>query len=179
MLLLNTPYYRQIDNSPKFHGQGWRQCNLTSHAMAVEYLTKKLSDYTALGFNQPEDLYGALLDKYGDTILHDAHTQCLEKEFGLKSRWRTDLTRADVETQLMKGKPVPAGMAYRSSGHIVLIVGMKKEGLIINDPYGVRLGAQDSYDTEASGECDFYSWTLLNQVFWDAGPNSGWGRIFD
>lgn len=177
---LQVPYYKQIDNDSNLFGTGYRQCNLTSHAMALEFLTKgKLSqEAKRLGLSEPESYYGKLLDKYGDTIDHGAHTACIAQEFGIASEWRTDLSRSKIEDQLKKGKPVPIGVAYKSSGHIVLAVGFTAYGLLIHDPYGVRHGAADSYDVGANGANDSYSWKLLDQIYWDYGPNSGWGRIF-
>jgi Peptidase_C39 like family len=178
-ILLNVPYYSQIDNSTTFHGPGCRQCNLTSHAMALEYLTGRLKKNPIIpGLPEPESVYGQLLAPYGDTTDNDAHTRCIEAEFGLKTRFAMDLGRTDIESQLARGIPVPIGVEYKTSGHWILVIGMDDAGLIVHDPYGVRAGAADIYDTSVSGASDRYSWALLEQVLWCDGPGTGWGRVF-
>ncbi len=179
-VLLKVPYFSQVDNDTDYHGSGYRQCNLTTHAMAVDFLTKGALSQKAkeLGFAEPESYYGKLLAPYGDTIDHTAHTRCIEEKFGLRSQWRTDLDISAIGQQLEQGKPVPVGVAYKQSGHIVLVVGRSDRGLKIHDPYGIRYGATSGYDVGANGANDEYSWHLLNQVYWDLGSCSGWGRIF-
>ena len=177
---LNVPYYSQIDNDSNLFGPGWRQCNMTSHTMALNYLLKGgLAEKAKLnGYNEPESYYGSKLAKYGDTTDHNAHTECLLKDFGIKSEWRMDLSKETIIQQLKAGKPVPAGMAYKSSGHIVCIVGVTKNGFPIHDPYGTRNGASDSYQVGVGGAYDLYSWSLLDKVLFCGDPNGAWGRLF-
>lgn len=179
-VLLSVPYFSQVNNTDEYHGSGYRQCNLTTHAMAIDFLTKGALSKKAkeLGFCEPESYYGKLLAKYGDTTDHTAHTRCIAQEFDIRSAWRTDLSKADLIAQLDKQLPVPMGVAYKGSGHIILAVGYNDRGLIVHDPYGVRHGATDAYDVGVSGANDRYSWKLLNQVYWDLGSDRGWGRIF-
>ena len=176
---LPVPHYYQIDNDTDYHGSGYRQCNLTSHAMALAYLQPEfVKKSKSLGYDEPESYYGEKLNRYGDTTDHNAHTQCLQHEFGIQSSWTTSLDKATIIKQLDSGFPVPAGVIYKGSGHIVLIVGHTSEGFLIHDPYGTRHGANDSYDVGVGGVYDLYSWSLLNQVYFDSPGESGWGRVF-
>jgi hypothetical protein len=175
--ILEVPYFYQRDNDEALHGPGWRQCNLTSHAMAIDFLKK--GQLRNEGFRrsvEPETVYGQALIDFGDTREHHAHTQCLLDRFGIRSDWRTDLSKAIVLKQLDMGFPVPIGVAYRTDGHIICAIGYDDNGLIINDPYGSRYGASDDYSM-VGGERDRYSWKLLDSIFWDIGPEHGWGRV--
>jgi len=179
-VLLSVPYFSQLNNTTKYHGAGYRQCNLTVHAMAIDFLTKRALSKKAkeLGFCEPESYYGKLLAKYGDTIYHPSHTECIAEEFGIESEWRYNLRKSDLITQLDKQIPVPMGVAYKEAGHIILAVGYDDTGLLVHDPYGVRHGASNRYDVGVEGANDRYTWNLLNQVYWDQGSDRGWGRIF-
>ena len=175
--ILEVPYFYQRDNDEALHGPGWRQCNLTSHAMMVDFLLKGALRKEAFKRGiEPEGIYAEALIEFGDTIDHSAHTRCLRDRFGIVSEWRTDLTKADVLAQLGKGFPMPIGVEFKASGHIICAIGYDDNGLIVNDPYGSRYGASDEYSV-VGGERDRYSWKLLDKIFWDIGEDCGWGRI--
>jgi uncharacterized protein YvpB len=175
---LSVPYYYQVDNNTDYFGTGYRQCNLTAHAMMVAYLQPEfVKRSVANGFDEPESYYGSKLYKYGDTTDHNAHTQCLRHEFRIESRWCTQLSKSEIISQIDNKYPVPAGVIYKSSGHIVLIVGYTDDGFLIHDPYGTRDGSADIYAVGVGGSYDFYSWGLLNKVYFDAPGEGGWGRL--
>ena len=174
-----VPYYCQIDNDTDYFGTGYRQCNLTTHAMALAYLRPEFVKRSALnGFSEPESYYGSKLHKWGDTTDHNAHTRCLEADFGINSTWNIELSKEVILRQLEAGLPVPAGVIYKSSGHILLFVGYTEDGLLVHDPYGTRDGSADIYAVGVGGEYDFYSWGLLNKIYFDSSGEGGWGRIF-
>jgi uncharacterized protein YvpB len=183
-VLLNVPHYDQNDNDNHLHGPGWRQCNLTSHAMALDYLTG--GDLSRLakknGMNEAESYYGFHLNKYGDTINHDAHTQVLTNFFKIPNYWKRDGSCRDLRKQLDLGKPVPIGVHYKSSGHIICVIGYDdvKKVFYVNDPYGVRAGASNQYHTIGgySGACDTYSYSLMVRLFC-SNKNDGWMRVFE
>lgn len=184
-IMLEVPYYSQNDNAQQFHGPGWRQCNLTSHAMMLEYVTchgqggelKRSS--RAVGYKQPESAYGRELARFGDTINHDAHTACLREVYDIESYFSRTLGMKDILMQLRRKIPVVLGVGFKRSGHIIVAVGadFERQLIFMHDPYGVRLGASDHYDTSLSGAFDAYSFATLDQIFWDYGPEDGWGRI--
>lgn len=175
---LAVPYYSQLNNDTDYFGAGERQCNLTTHAMLVSYLQPDFAKRSARnGFSEPESYYGSKLQKYGDTTDHNAHTECLRRDFGIDSYWTTKLSKSEIISELDKSIPVPAGVSYKSSGHILLFVGYTQDGLLVHDPYGTRDGSADIYAVGVGGEYDFYSWGLLNKVYFDAPGEGGWGRI--
>lgn len=178
---LNVKYFSQIGNEEHLFGPDFRQCSLTSHAMALDFLTKgDLSKKSkANGFKEPESYYASKLIKYGDTIDHDAHTACLQNEFGIKSKWCMDLSTKDLEKQLQKDCPVPCGVSWSSSGHIVCVVGINETGFLVHDPYGIR-NLNGSYAVGADGSYDLYSFGFWKSIWLDnlTSLNSGWGRIF-
>lgn len=165
---LKVAYDSQLDNNQDYFGAGHRQCNFTSHWMLVRFLKPELleSDFEKSWAN------------FGDTTDHEAGTQCLAT-FGIKSEWRYDLSKRRIMDQLALGFPVPLGVAYKKSGHIVLATGYNEQGLLIHDPYGVRHGINDSYDVGANGAYDQYTWKTLDQILLDGGPSAGWGRIVE
>lgn len=170
---LNVKYMCQVDNES---GYGYRECCMTSNAMMAEYLTQGRLTREANG-RQPEDRYGDYLAPYGDTTDHSANTSTL-KDLGIDSYWSYTLSREDVLKSLNAGIPVVVGVAYKSSGHILLIIGYEDTTFIVHDPYGLRNGSTDEYITIGSGgDSDRYSFTLMDAILFDGGPNSGWGRI--
>ena len=175
---LSVQYRSQLDNDTTYFREGWRQCHLTAVTMFLDYITngKLTRDAQAMGFSEPETLYGKKLAPYGDTTKPEAHTACLKECFNLNTELRTDLTKADLLATLAKGRPVPLGVAWHEDGHWVCCVGYDAEGLIVHDPYGIRLDA-DTFDIGADGSFNHYSWAFLDQIYWDQGPESGWGRF--
>jgi hypothetical protein len=107
----------------------------------------------------------------------------LSKYFRIDSTWRTDLTPDDFKKSIDRGFPVVCGLEYKVSGHIAIAVGYSEKGLILNDPYGVRLGTSNQYEIInpgygcLTGKEDGYSWSALNIVLFSGG--GGWGRIVD
>jgi uncharacterized protein YvpB len=185
---LDVTYRTQIDNSTNLFGTGYRQCNLTSNAMALDYLLeksgKKNLDTLAKegGYREAESVYAQVLKKYGDTIYHDAHTRALQ-EFGIESYFSTTMSISDLIECLSCRVPVPLGVSYKSSGHIVLCVGYEpiKKFFWIHDPYGCRSGSANCYAMigGVAGEYDKYSLDVMREVWGDVGnKESGWGRVF-
>jgi len=170
---LNVRYMCQVDNES---GYGYRECNLTSNAMLAEYLTKGRLTKEAEG-REPEARYSDYLAQYGDTTDHEAQTLAL-KDLGIGSYFSYNLSRADILKSLNIGIPVVVGVAYKTSGHIILIIGHEDDTFIVHDPYGLRNGSTDEYIYIGSnGADDRYSFTLMDEILFDGGPNSGWGRI--
>jgi uncharacterized protein YvpB len=185
---LPVKYRTQIDNSTNLFGTGYRQCNLTSNAMALDYLLHKFGqkdlDTRAIegGYREAESVYAQVLKKYGDTIYHEAHTSAL-KEFGVESYFSQTLSIADLIEVLNCQIPAPIGVSYKSSGHIICVVGYnpEKKFFWVHDPYGSRCGSADSYACLGgnAGAYDTYSLDCMRDIWGDCGnKESGWGRVF-
>ncbi len=178
---LPVKYCSQLDNddTTKF-GPGWRQCNTTSNTMLADYLLAGAltTMAKAQGFPEPESVYMRIVGKYGDTTDHDAQTWAL-KELGIESYFSYSLSAKDILLSLKANIPVVVGFAYKSSGHICIIVGHDPTQKVwfVHDPYGTRHGASDSYDVGVGGSYDPYSYDVMQQILWDSGGESGWGRI--
>jgi hypothetical protein len=84
----------------------------------------------------------------------------------------------DLINCLSKGFPVVMGVAYKSSGHMVLAVGydLEKEVVYVHDPYGVRYGYSNDYQVGVDGSYDTYSFDLLRRIWVEMGESAGWGR---
>lgn len=185
-ILLPIKWRSQRDNSRN----PWRECNLTSHVMAIDYLKKKFcqtsfadeSEVSGYSYDEPEDYYRSILEKYGDTTDHRAHTLALQ-DLGIRSYFSYTLGIEDLYSLLGLKIPVILGVSYKTSGHMVLAVGYErqKDHFLIHDPYGTRLGSRDAYDP-IGGDFDPYSISLLEKIWVDQGyphnPECGWGRVF-
>jgi hypothetical protein len=180
MIRLPVTYRSQLNNDPSIFGPGWRQCNVTSNAMLADFLLKGELSSKAKAFSvpEPESVLMRAVAKYGDTIDHAAQTKGL-RDFGIESYFSYTLSSIDLLRSLRLNIPVVAGFAYKGSGHICLIVGHDpiKKTWLVHDPYGIRLGASDSYDVGANGAYDAYTYSTMQRIFWDQGREAGWGRI--
>jgi hypothetical protein len=180
LIKLDVVYRSQLDNSTQYHGPGYRQCNLTCHTMLLWTISPKFRSQ-ASKYNEPETYYGEVLARYGDTTNHDAHTQAL-RVFGVESKWVINGTYAHIRRSLERGVPVVAGVKYRSSGHIILIVGddPDKQIYFVHDPYGMRIGATDEYQVGVGGAYDIYTYQTMNQILFDPGClASAWIRLVE
>ena len=175
---LDIPYFSQLDNDTHYFGPGSRQCNLTSCAMFLAALEPKLVEKSKLAnYKEFESFYGETLNKYGDTTDHDAQTKAL-RDLGVETYFSYNLSHADLMLCLKAGYPVVLGLAYKSSGHMVVATGynLDKEQIYIHDPYGIRYGTSNSYDIGANGAYDPYSFDTLEKIWLDMGAEAGWGR---
>lgn len=180
VIKLPVKYCSQLDNDPSIFGPGWRQCNTTSNTMLADFLLKGelTRQAKAQGYPEPESVYMRLVQKYGDTTDHGAQTKAL-RDLGIESYFSYSLSPKDVLTSLQQGIPVVVGFAYKSSGHICVIVGYdpSNQDWLVHDPYGTRHGSSNSYDVGVGGEYDRYSNSVMQEIFWDQGSEAGWGRI--
>ncbi|MCL2931934.1 MAG: hypothetical protein MGG11_06520 [Trichodesmium sp. MAG_R03] len=95
-LLLNVPYFSQLDNQTHLFGPGSRQCNLTACVMYAAYLKPSLLSIShELGYKQFDSYYEDILSNYGDTSDHSAQTQALE-ELGIESYFSYSLSIVDL-----------------------------------------------------------------------------------
>lgn len=182
---LDVPYFSQVDNDTRYFGSGSRQCCMTSNAMAANYLLQNYGLESLgkraqrLGFNEPESAYAEVLNRYGDSTNHGANTQVLQK-FGLDSYFSTSLSMESAIASLDKKLPMPIGLHYKSSGHIVCLVGYdaNEKYFWVHDPYGVRAGRADYYEAIGgqSGKYDRYSFEIMEDLW--TSQNDGWGRVF-
>jgi Peptidase_C39 like family len=183
-LKLDVPYYSQLGNEEIFAAgevwYDWRQCNTTSHTMMADFLLKgELTQKAkAEGLPEPESVYMRLVGQYGDTTNWDAQTQALE-DLGIESYKSTTLSPKEVLKSLQAGIPIVAGVNYKASGHVVVIVGHDAAQKVwyIHDPYGTRHGYSNSYDIGVGGAFDVYTYDTMQQIYWDMGDENAWGRI--
>jgi hypothetical protein len=180
VIKLDVPYFSQLNNDSNVFGSGSRQCNTTANAMLADYLlegelTRRAREQ---GLNEPESAYIPLVAKYGDTTDHGAQTEAL-RDLGVESYFSYTLSEKDLLASLRVKVPVVIGVAYRSSGHIIVVIGYDhgSQRWLMNDPYGIRYGASDSYEVGANGAGDIYSQETMQRIYWDMGREAGWGRI--
>lgn len=182
---LDVPYFNQVDNDDNYFGSGFRQCCLTSNAMAANFILQDRGmesleqQAKRLELNEPESAYGKILVKYGDTTDHTANTQALA-ELGLESYFSTSLSVENAIASLDKKLPMPAGLNYKGSGHIVCLVGYdtSEKYFWVHDPYGIRAGIADYYEAIGgqSGKYDKYSFEIMEDLW--TSQDDGWGRVF-
>lgn len=173
--LLSVPYNTQIDNAnDRGQGQGWRQCNLTCAAMLAKYLKPSLwTEYKdfANGFQD-------VLEPFGDTTNHNAITQAL-KSIGIESYFSYTASLKDLQTSLYNGIPCLIGTAYKTGGHMILVIGRGDGYFVDHNPYGSRIGATNEWYNIGGtyGENEKLSASWMKQCFVDQGEESGWARF--
>jgi hypothetical protein len=184
--LSKYPWYSQRD--AKGHGEAFRMCNSSSHAMVVSYL------YAVLGLTNPmiaiarrdgigvDDVF--LLDyvhEFGDSTDHEAITKALKK-LGIESKFCYDLSVNDLRKSLSLGIPMVLGVLHHGAvsapsggGHMITAVKMNGENdVICYDPYGEGFEYANT-----NGKAVHYPINPTLTARWLCGnPNGGWGRIF-
>lgn len=172
---LPVPFFAQQDNGP----EGWRQCQSSSIAMCLAYLKVP-------GIRDDLD-YLAVVRRYGDTTVQEAHRQAL-KQLGVRARFRQDLTPTHLQAEIKAGYPVAIGILHHGpvsaptgGGHYITVRGFDTTAgtWLVHDPYGeldlVRGGWADRSPT--AGRNQSYSFRNLNPRFMPGG-SGGWGWLF-
>ena len=153
--------------------------------MAAEFILKDRSMQALSAIarqnneKEPESAYGKILDAWGDTTDHDANTKAL-RQLKLDSYWSTALDIDDIVASIDKRLPMPLGVEYGSSGHIICAVGynLEREIIYVNDPYGARAGSANYYAVTGgnSGKLDTYTFNTMRSIW--VKYSDGWGRVF-
>jgi hypothetical protein len=174
-ILLSVPWYPQTDNII----QPDRTCNSSACAMCLEFLKPGSLPPGPKG----DDAYIKKVFAIGDTTDHSVQTRVLQS-YGVNSVFRYDLSFADLDRELIAGRPVVIGFLHRGpesaptgSGHMVCCIGKTDSGdYWINDPYG---NLYENYVTPvANGRQVIYRKSTLEKRWTVKHPKDGWGRIF-
>lgn len=170
-VLLKVPHYSQMDNIPNYQGANYTQCCTSANAMLAQYARVK-NDYAGIdvlakqqGFKSADDYWGMIVSRYGNGrgTWHINQTNAL-KAHRIGSTYE-GMSPDEIKHQLEKGYPVVVGVKYKTSGHIIIIIGYDDFGFTVNDPYGIRAGATHRYSQIGlMGGGDKYSYGLWNKV---------------
>jgi lysozyme len=171
------PFYDQKNNGP----DGWRQCQSSSIAMCLNWFgIKPIYD----------DLdYLAIVNKYGDTVNRPPHYEAL-KELKVEAQFFTNLNATRIKDEIRKGKPVPVGILHHGpvskpsgGGHFVVVTGFDDTNgfWLVQDPYGELNLVNGGWSKVGQnvGQNQRYSYRNTNPRLFVAGPNDGWGWIFN
>jgi hypothetical protein len=174
-LLLDVPYYPQIDN----YRDANRTCNSSACAMCLEYFKPG-----TLKGPRGDDAYVTKVFEIGDTTDHSVQTKVLAN-YGINSTFSYNLSFSTIDSELSAGRPVIIGILHRGSlsnpsgGHMVCLIGKTEDGksYICNDPYG---NLMDGYTTDVyNGKGAIYPKEVLKYRWLEGGKdNTGWGRVF-
>jgi uncharacterized Zn-binding protein involved in type VI secretion len=139
-LQAKTKYRSQRDNNQK-HNVSDRMCNLTSLAMALEYLGVKNPD--------PQMQFEDYLEKVREEKKFPARTDSeswdkLAEVFEVKSKkiglWTSDkkILRKNLKPEIENGHGVVISIFSVKSGkgHIVRLQSIEDDGLVVDDPFG-------------------------------------------
>ena len=177
---LPVMYFSQRDNA----GEAHRTCNTASCWMGAMYVRPALWEESGECRNADFNFYLPKVNRYGDTTDHNAQTKALE-DVGVESVWRTNLSRAEVLSEIDAGRPVVLGILHRGhvsaptgGGHMILAVGYTESGYFIHDPYGDLDLINGDYPGSTQGAFLHYSFKNLTPRFEVEGPGTGWGRVF-
>lgn len=168
-LVITVPYYSQRDNI----SEPQRSCNKSACCMAAEYIKPGI-------FGGSDNAYSVLLEGYGDTTNHEAHTRLLSAR-GISTEFRYDLSYEDLDESLFSRKmPVVIGVLHRGQvltpwgGHMIVVIGKRgADDYICHDPWGFAF----SYEYNDGKNCVIPKQSLDTRWLPD-GYDSGWGRLF-
>jgi uncharacterized protein YvpB len=128
-------YYIQLDNNRK----PYSVCNSVAHAMLLKYMLPKAlpNDRNADQVYVNKVLSGAFGRKgyRNPSIYWDVQSNGM-KYYGLNTRINTSHDRPALESQVSKGIPTPVNISYKSSGHVICLVGVDATHFDVFDPYG-------------------------------------------
>lgn len=168
-LVLSAPYYSQRDNQK----DPMRTCFSSSCAMLLKFL--KPSSISG------DDQYIQTVYKYGDTTSASAQISALAS-YDLKAEFRQDFGWSDIDSQLVRGIPVPIGILHHGpvskptgGGHWIVIIGRNEDNTryVVNDPFG-ELDLVNGGYVSTNGKGLLYSKKNLGPRFLVEGPGSGW-----
>jgi hypothetical protein len=174
-ILLNVPFYPQTDN----YALPDSTCNSSACAMCLEFLKPGSLPPGPKG----DDAYLRKVLALGKSTDHSVQTRVLQS-YGVNSVFRYDLSFADLDRELIAGRPVVIGFLHRGpesapsgGGHMIVVRGKTDSGdYWINDPYG---NLYENYVTPvANGRQVIYRKSTLEKRWTVKHPKDGWGRIF-
>jgi hypothetical protein len=173
--ILDVPFYPQTDNFALPDST----CNSSACAMCLEFIKPGSLPPGPRG----DDAYLRKVLAIGKSTDHSVQTRVLQS-YGVNSVFRYDLSFADLDRELIAGRPVVLGILHRGpesaptgSGHMVCCIGKTDSGdYWINDPYG---NLYENYVTPvANGRQVIYRKSTLEKRWTVKHPKDGWGRIF-
>lgn len=107
------------------------------------------------------------------------------KHFGVDAKFVQNASWSTIETQLLKGAPVPIGILHKGpvsepsgGGHWVCVVGItaERDKLWVHDPWGDLDLIGGTY-TSTDGEYKLYSKRNLEPRWLVENDNSGWAIL--
>jgi hypothetical protein len=176
--LSGFPYFSQISSDGSDGVNGWRQCQTSSIAMALNYLKVK-------GINDDTD-YLRIVNRYGDTTSQDTHRLAL-KSLGVRARFTKNCSASQLQAELRSGVPAALGYLHRGpvgapngGGHWLSCFGFTPHGWVVNDPFGSCDLANGGFKQQGgtSGKAQLYSYRNFNPRWLAEGPASGWAWLF-
>ena len=166
---LKVPYYSQRDNAR----DPMRTCFSSSCAMLLAALKpNSISN---------DDEYISKVFRYGDTTQAWVQIRALA-DYSVKAEFFQNGNWAAIESQLVKGIPVPIGILHHGpvsrphgSGHWIVVIGITadKKGFIVHDPFGDLDLVNGGY-ISTNGNSKIYSKKNLGPRWLVEGPSSGW-----
>ena len=169
---LKVPYYSQRDN----YRDASRSCFSSSCAMLLSGLHPEVIDN--------DDEYLQEVFSIGDTTEAWVQLDAL-KHFGVDAKFVQNASWSTIETQLLKGAPVPIGILHKGpvsepsgGGHWVCVVGItaERDKLWVHDPWGDLDLIGGTY-TSTDGEYKLYSKRNLEPRWLVENDNSGWAIL--
>lgn len=172
------PYVHQLD----YAEQGYRRC-FDAAASMVAIMS---------GAVKTAEQYGAVRQKYGDTIEVSAQVKALY-ELGLDPEFRKDGDAAVLEAEIASGRPVLAGILHRGDlsrgeppmcdergcGHWVVVVGFNKENYVLMDPMGAPNMLNGGHYGRHGGKNVEVSRKLFDERWQADGAGTGWLIMVD
>lgn len=168
---LDVRYFYQRDSKT---GHGERSCQSSAIAMVIEYLKPDLI--------ADDDEYLNIVFRYGDTVAQSAHAKALDS-LGVKGKFHTDGSEANLLKLLDNGIPVPIGILHKGpvddptgGGHYITVIGYDQKYFYVHDPFGeldlINGGYPKAGPTD--GKCKKYTRSNLMKRWLIQSNSDGW-----
>lgn len=179
-IVMKVPYFSQRDNYTNPDGT----CFSSSCAMLLEYMKPG-----TLPGSRGDDKYLKRVLSYGQSIYPAVQVQALSS-FGLKTKFVSEGTFDQLNSQLDRSIPVPAGILHKGPasapsgfGHWIIVIGREKdpkapggEWYIVHDPWGELNHSNGTYISQ-DGKSLKYSKNLMKSRWTIYGDGSGYAII--
>ncbi|MEG3838933.1 C39 family peptidase [Microcoleus sp. herbarium14] len=153
---LAIPYRSQLDNKHNPAGA----CNVTSLAMAIEYLDPTAGDLLSKQFE--DHLYRLMENNNLNRHSPQDLAKVVNEFYSLKDDFTVWGTIDRCQNHLAAGNPCVIHGYFTSFGHIIILAGYDDKGFIVHDPYGEWF--ESGYRTDLSGKYLHYSYKLIEQT---------------
>lgn len=167
-IVLEVPYFSQRDNERSPGGT----CNVTSYSMVLDYYHAPRKAVKDKQWEQREDELEAFIQANGKVRHSHEALAWAGRQYGLDCRFGMNRTWDEIRAEIRAGRPVIVSGQFTKSGHIIVIIGLRGNDFIVNDPWGNALTGYKN----RNGAGLVYDFDYMERTVKD-GKNSKWAHF--